>query len=168
MQRVLILGCSGSGKSTLTRSLAERTGLPVIHLDQAYFGPNWKEPPEPVWRKRVARLAARDAWLMDGNFRGTFDLRMPRADTILFIDLPTRLCLWRVLKRTLRYYGRGRPGSASGCRERFDLPFLKYVGRYNERRRPLLLLELEAQRDFGKAVHILSSRRAVKQFLADL
>lgn len=166
MQRVLIIGCSGSGKTTLVRTLAERTGLPVIHLDQEYFGPNWKEPTQVVWRERIAELAARDAWLMDGNFSGTFDLRMPRTDTIIYVDMPTGLCLWRVIKRTLRYYKKVRPGSAPGCRERFDGHFLHYVLMYNKTRRPGILRNLEQQRNAGKEVYILSGRRAVKRFLA--
>ena len=165
MQRVLIIGCPGSGKSTLARSLAERTHLPLIHLDAAYFGPDWREPSEPVWRERVHDLAARDAWIMDGDFGGTFDLRMPHADTIIFLNMPTRLCLWRVLKRTVRFYGRVRPGSAPGCRERFNAHFLWYVRNYNRKRRPGILRRLAEQRTVGKEVIILRGRRAVRRFL---
>lgn len=168
MQRVLIIGCSGSGKSTLTRQLADRTGLPVVHLDQAYFGPDWKEPSQQVWRESVTELAARDTWLMDGNFSGTFDLRMPRTDTIIYVDMPTGLCLWRVIKRTLRYYNKVRPGSAPGCRERFDAHFLHYVLMYNKTRRPGILRNLEQQRNAGKEVFILKGRRAVQRFKAEL
>lgn len=165
MQRVLILGCSGSGKSTLTRQLAQRTGLPVIHLDQEYFGPNWKEPKQADWAETVANLAARDRWIMDGNFSGTFPLRMPRADTVIFLDQPTWRCLWRVLKRTVKYYGKVRPGSAPGCRERFDLHFLHYVAAYNLTRRPGILATLAEQRELGKSVVVLRHRRGITALL---
>lgn len=165
MRRVLIIGCSGSGKSTLTRRLAERTGLPVIHLDQEYFGPNWKEPGQKEWAQTVARLAARDRWIMDGNFSGTFPIRMPRADTIIFLDQPTWRCLWRVIKRTFRYYGLVRPGSAPGCRERFDAHFMGYVWRYNATRRPRILRTLAEQEAAGKRVYRLTSGQAINGFL---
>ena len=43
MERVIIIGCGGAGKSTLARALGEKTGLPVIHLDQIWWGPgNWQ------------------------------------------------------------------------------------------------------------------------------
>ena len=39
MQRILIIGCGGAGKSTLARALGEKTGLPVVHLDQIWWAP---------------------------------------------------------------------------------------------------------------------------------
>ncbi|SER17258.1 AAA family ATPase [Neolewinella agarilytica] len=163
--RILIIGCSGSGKSTLARQLSERTGLPAIHLDQHYFGPDWKEPTTEAWIETVKALAARDEWIMDGNYSGTFPYRMPRADTVVYVDQPTWRCLYRVIKRTLRYWHRVRPGSAPGCRERFDRHFLHYVAVYNLTRRPGILKTLEEQRKAGKAVFHLSGSAAVRRFL---
>lgn len=165
MQRLLIIGCSGSGKSTLTRAVAARTNLPVVHLDQHYFGPNWQEPSTATWRGRVAKLAAQDQWVMDGNFSGTFDLRMPRADALVFLNRPTWLCLWRVIKRTIRYHGKVRPGSAPGCTERFDGPFLHYVLMYNKTRRAKILQTLNDQQEAGKQVFILESEADVQKFM---
>jgi len=164
MQRLLIIGCSGSGKSTLALRLAEKTGLPVIHLDREYFGPDWKEPRQEDWAATVQTLAARDRWIMDGNFSGTFKHRMPRADTVVFLDVSTARCLWRVIKRTLRYWGKVRPGSAPGCRERFDRHFLHYVLKYNRTRRPGILRTLAEQEALGKAVFSLKNRREVAEF----
>jgi adenylate kinase family enzyme len=162
MQRILIIGCSGSGKSTLARRLAARTGLPIIHLDQEYFGPDWKEPKQAGWAATVAKLAARESWLMDGNFSGTFPIRMPRADTIIYLDQPTWRCLWRVIWRTIRFYDKVRPGSAPGCRERFDAHFLHYVANYNTTRRPRILATLAEQRALGKTVHHLRRQRDIE------
>jgi len=161
MQRVLIIGCSGSGKSTLARRLGQRTGLPIIHLDQEYFGPDWKEPRQTDWADTVMELAARESWLMDGNFSGTFPIRMPRADTVIYLDQPTWRCLWRVTKRTILFYGKVRPGSAPGCRERFDAHFFHYVANYNITRRPGILATLQEQRALGKTVHHLRRQRDI-------
>src|SRR4051812_43283485 len=54
-------------------------------------------------------------WIMDGNYSGTLAARLSRADTIVFLDMPTALCLWRVLCRTLRHIGRTRDDMAKGC-----------------------------------------------------
>lgn len=168
MKRVLIIGCSGSGKSTLARQLADRTGLPVIHLDQEYFGPDWKEPKQAVWAKTVAKLAARESWVMDGNFSGTFPIRMPRADTVIFLDQPAWRCLWRVVLRTIRYYNKVRPGSAPGCRERLDLDFLHYVAVYNTTRRSRLLATLAEQRALGKTVFRFHGQQNIKEVLSTI
>lgn len=168
MNRILIIGCSGSGKTTLTRQLAERTGLPVISLDEAYFSPGWKEPRSEDWAETVQELAGREKWIMDGNFSGTFQYRVPRADTIIFVDRPTWLCLWRVIKRTLRYYGKVRPGSAPGCPERFDAHFLRYIWRYNATRRPGISRMLEEQEAQGKTIYSIKSEQDLQNLLRDL
>lgn len=164
----MIIGCSGSGKSTFARQLAARTGLPVVHLDQRYFSPGWREPSQEAWRATTATIAAEEQWIMDGNYSGTFAERMPRADTIIFLDQPTWRCLWRVLKRTVLHYGNVRPSSAPGCPERFDLHFFFYVLHYNKTRRAGILERLETQKELGKTVHVLRGNRPVKQFLQSL
>ncbi|MEO0733598.1 MAG: AAA family ATPase, partial [Bacteroidota bacterium] len=155
MQRIMIIGGSGSGKSTLARTLGRRLGLPVIHLDQQYFGPGWKEPRQEDWRETTATLAAADHWVMDGNYSGTVAQRLPRADTIIFLDQPTWRNVYRVLWRTLRYLGKRRPSSAPGCPERFDGHFLHYVINYNTTRRPGILERLAEEKAKGKTVHHL-------------
>jgi adenylate kinase family enzyme len=70
MRRVLVIGSGGAGKSTFSVALGKRLELPVIHLDAHFWRPGWVETPKPEWRERVAQLAARDAWVMDGNYGG--------------------------------------------------------------------------------------------------
>src|SRR5204862_4664583 len=85
-RRVLVTGLAGSGKSTFSRSLAAKTGLPLIHLDIHFWKPGWVEPSEAEWREKQRGLLAGDAWIVDGNYHETLDLRLERADTILFLD----------------------------------------------------------------------------------
>ena len=98
MRRVLVIGCSGAGKSTFSKALAAETGLPLISLDAEYWRPGWTQPPRAAWRSNVAELCARDVWLMDGTFDSSLDLRLPRADTVVWYKLPRWRCLVRVAK----------------------------------------------------------------------
>ena len=127
MQRVLIIGSSGAGKSTLAAALAKKTGLPLIHLDAEYWNPGWVPTPDEAWHAKVKELAARDSWIMEGNYSGTFSVRIPRADTIILTTRPRWLCLLRAILRSIRYYGHTRPDMSEGCPERFDLDFYKWV-----------------------------------------
>ncbi|RTL72175.1 MAG: topology modulation protein [Hyphomicrobiales bacterium] len=142
MQRVLVIGISGAGKSTLSRALAERTGLPLIHLDKEYWRPGWSITPRAEWRPKVVDLAARERWVMDGNFDSSLDLRLPRADTLIWFDYPTLLCLWRAMKRVAGSYGQVRPDLAPGCPERIDLDFLRYIWTFNRVQRPRILEQI--------------------------
>ena len=166
MNRVVVIGSGGSGKSTFSRELGRVTGIPVIHLDREYWRPGWEETPKDEWANRVADMLEGDRWIMDGNFGGTREMRMQAADTIIFLDLPRRVCLYRILKRTLKYYGRSRPDMAEGCLERLDLEFVMWVWNYKHRSRKRLLAELEGLEE--KSVMILRNQRQVSDFLANL
>ena len=136
MRRVLVLGCPGSGKSMAARQLSAVTGLPVIHLDQHYWLPGWRRPDSASWTKIVGDLADQSAWIMDGNYSGSLEQRLARADTLIHLDYPTWLCLWRAMYRTVRGWGRNRNGELPpGCPERFDGAFLRFVLEYRRSHR---------------------------------
>ena len=167
MKRIMVIGSCGSGKSTLSRKLQSITNLPLYHLDQYYWKPNWTETSDEDWKAIVLDLAAKESWIIDGNFGSTMNLRLKRADTIIFMDLPTYKCLWRVLKRIWKYHGQVRPDMPEGCNERFDLDFLHYVATYNLLRRKKLLTKLEAYKE-EKNVVILRNEHDIRLFLKSL
>lgn len=165
MQRIAILGCSGSGKSTLARKLGAALDLPVVHMDQHYFSPGWVEPNHDDWRAKVADLCAQEKWVMDGNYSKTHDIRLSRADLIIFLDVPTGVCFWRVLKRTILSWGKVRADSAPGCPERFDPQFLAYVLSFRRKRAPRIKKILV---DLDKSVRILSNSNDIDSFLEEI
>lgn len=167
MQRVLVIGPGGSGKSTVSVQIGELTGLPVVHLDALYWQPGWVPTPEPEWREAVAALAAGDQWVMDGNYGGTLDIRLPRCDSVVFLDLARYVCISRIVSRWLRFAGRSRPEMAPGCPERLSWDFLVWVWTYPHRRRPDILRRLVALSP-DHEIHVLSSRRDVAGFLTQL
>ena len=127
MKRVMVIGGPGSGKSTLARRLHAMTGLPLLPLwTSSIGGRDGSARPKDEWERLMAELAAREEWIMDGGYDSTFHIRMPRADTILWLDLPRRIAFPRVLKRIALGYGRVRADAAPGCPEwlRLGVPAL--------------------------------------------
>jgi ADP-heptose:LPS heptosyltransferase/adenylate kinase family enzyme len=167
MKRILVIGSSGAGKSQLALSMGEALGIEVIHLDKEHWRPRWTEPPKDEWRRRVEELVTRDEWIIDGNFGGTMDIRISAADTVVFLDLPRTLCVWRTIKRVIKYRKGTRPDMAEGCDEKLDLMFLKWIWDFPNRTRPKILSRL-AEAKGEKTILRLGSRREVAEFLKDL
>src|SRR3972149_6557192 len=104
-RRVLVTGMAGSGKSTFSRSLAAKTGLPGIHLDLHFWKPGWVAPSGLAGREKQSGLLAGDGWIADGNYHETLDLRLERADTVVFLDTPWWVCAGRAFLRGFRMPG---------------------------------------------------------------
>jgi adenylate kinase family enzyme len=164
LKRVLIIGSGGSGKTTVARRVAERTRLPLIHLDSLYWRAGWQPTPADEWRATVEQLVSRDAWILDGNYGGTLDRRFQACDTVVFLDLPQIVCLWRVLTRQLRHFGEVRPELPVGCREGLSWEFLVWIWTYPARRRGGILRRLAAL-DKVRRVAILQSDAAIEEFI---
>jgi adenylate kinase family enzyme len=99
MRRIAVVGTSGSGKTTFAAQLADRLGLPHVELDALFWEPGWVEPDLATFRARVSEAIAPDGWVLDGNYSRVRDLYLARADTIVWLDLPLWVCLWRVARR---------------------------------------------------------------------
>ena len=164
MKRVLVIGSGGSGKSTFARRLGAILNLEVKHLDRFYWRAGWTKPAEEEWLRTVRELVSGDSWVIDGNFGGTLGLRVKHCDTIVFLDMPRLLCLWRVTKRRLLYRNRSRPDMSEGCHEKLDLEFIDWVWRYSQRSRPKILKLLNEHSETKKVVW-LRSNAEVESFL---
>lgn len=133
MKRVMIFGGAGAGKSTLARKLGEATSLPVIHIDHIHWQSGWVKRDHDEVRALISKKIKADEWIFDGRFALSSAHRLARADTVIYLDMPTWLRVLRVIKRTFTSFGKIRLGSAHGCPERFDWKYLKWVAQYEQR-----------------------------------
>ena len=164
MEKVLVIGCCGAGKSTLSKKLEKILKLPLIHLDKYYHKPNWEEPEKDEWEQVLRKLVKQKRWIMDGNYADSFDIRFPLADTIIYLDYPSIKCCLRVIKRNIKYFRKKRSDIADGCKERFDLFFLKFVLTFNYKNRENIYNRLENIKT-NKEVIILKNDKEVDLFL---
>ena len=164
MERIMIIGCGGAGKSTLARALGEKTGLPVVHLDQIWWAPgNWQHVSQEEFDAALMLEIEKERWILDGNFNRTLELRLERCDTVVYLDFSRFRCLFGWMGRVIKNWGHARPDMAEGCAEWFDPEMAGWIwnfNRENRRRYYELLNSLE-----GKRVYILKNRRAVRRFL---
>ncbi|HEX4056770.1 MAG TPA: AAA family ATPase [Galbitalea sp.] len=99
-QRVLVAGVTGSGKSTLARRIAARLELPYVEIDSLYHGPGWV--PREEFEREVGEFARGDSWVTEWQYRTVRAMLADRADTLVWLDHPTWIPLFRVLRRTVR------------------------------------------------------------------
>ena len=118
MRRVSVVGTSGAGKSTFAAALAGVLGVPWLELDSVYHQADWTPLPAEEFRLRVAAVASGPGWVIDGNYSAVRDLVWARADTVVWLDLPKRTVMRRVIWRTLRR-AVGRVELWNGNRERW-------------------------------------------------
>ena len=163
MNKIAIIGCGGAGKSSLSISLGNSLSLPVHHLDCMFWNPDWIPGDRDEFIKKQEIIFARDRWIMDGNYGNTMDIRLENADTIIFLDLPSIVCLWGVIKRYFKFRNKTRPDMTEGNNERITFEFLNYVWTYRRHRQPLVMKKLKALSQ-SKKIIILKTRREIKAF----
>ncbi|GAA3629213.1 hypothetical protein GCM10022267_14780 [Lentzea roselyniae] len=146
----MIRGRGGAGKSTLAAALGTATGLPVIELDEHFWGPDLEATPPDRWAVVQGELANTDRWIMDGDLGpyDVLDVRLRRADTVLLLDHSFPGCAWRALLRS---------------RERAD--FWLWVWSWRRRHRPLLINAIAAHAGHA-TLHVLRNPRATARFVA--
>ena len=104
MRRVAVIAsASGNGKTTVGRTLAERLGVPFVEMDALVHGPGWTEISDEGLREIVEPIVAGEGWVIDAVYeRKIGHLVLDSADTVVWLDLPLRIWLPRLVRRTVR------------------------------------------------------------------
>lgn len=161
MTRIAVIGCGGSGKTLLANRLGVLLDLPVVHLDGAYYDTDWRPKPREGFAALQDELAAQPRWIMDGNYSSSLHIRLARADTVVFLDLPAYACLRGILSRRLRYHGGQH---ADGVYDRITWSFVRYICGYRRTMRPRVMRLIADHGSHARLVH-LTSRCQVRRFL---
>jgi len=165
----VILGNNGSGKSFLAKEIAAVTGLPLIHLDAAFWtSPGWEMPPEDVWREKMKGFVAGERWILDGivSFGDTMAMRFEAADMVLLLDVNRVICLAGVLRRR----GKTRSDTAAGHEkeEKFDRGFwglCKGIWRFKGTREKRILRFHEQYP--GTPFAVIKGRRGLRRLIKE-
>ena len=158
MKKVIVIGCPGSGKSTVSRTLHNKTGIQLYHLDMMYWNADKTTVEKSVFLERLSAVLEKNEWIIDGNYSSTMELRMAACDTVIFLDYPLDVCLDGIRER------RGKPRSDMPWIEtEEDAEFIEFIRNYNEQQKPKVLELLEKYGD--KNIVIFKSREEADAFL---
>jgi adenylate kinase family enzyme len=154
VKRVAVIGCGGAGKTTVARTLALHTGLPLVQADPIVYADGHTARPESEWQPELNAHADRDAWVIDAMKLSLLEHRVRRADTVVFVDMPRRWCLFGVAQR-------------DGLGAFRNHEFMRWIWDFPRKARPRIY-ELLERHDGDTRVVVLRSRREVRRFLATL
>lgn len=158
MQKVMIIGCPGSGKSTFARALQAATGLPLYYLDMLYWNADKTTVSKEVFRGRLCEILDTDAWILDGNYGATIEMRLEKCDTVFFLDYPTRVCLDGIRTR----FGKPR-ADMPWVETEEDVEFLDFIKAFEAESRPKILTLLKQHPE--KQVITFRSREEAEDYL---
>ena len=172
--RINIVGTAGSGKTTFSNTLAQCMGLPHVELDALYWGPGWQPVALPRFRETVKQVAGESRWIVDGNYRTKArDIIWERAQTVIWLDYPLPLVLWRLCQRSVTNIYRQSDLWGTGSRETLQKQFLGRdsfllwaIRTHNPRRQRLIEAMnsgLYAQIDFVRLPSPLHAQMWLKQ-----
>ena len=162
MKKAIVIGCPGAGKTTFAEKLQKRTALPLYYLDAIWHKPDRTHISRADFDARLGKLLAENAWIIDGNYSRTLEVRISACDTVFFFDLPTEDCLWGATVRL----GKGR----------YDMPWIdteldpklkQEIEGFREAVCPVIY-ELLERYSAGRNIVIFTSRNEADAYLEQL
>lgn len=133
MKKILIIGCPGSGKSSLAVWLSKELSLPLVHLDKINWLNNQEYLSRDKFNNQLTNELMKKEWLIDGNYNRTLEKRITHADTVIWLDLPKQVCLFRIIKR---YITNHHKVNSHGNPDTISWSFIKFVWQFNKKTSP--------------------------------
>lgn len=160
-KKIIVLGCSGSGKSTLSRKLHSITGLPLIHLDNLWWKPDKTHISRAEFDHALEQIFKEDAWIMDGDYSRTYEVRFQACDTLIFLDYSLKECMEGITERV----GKKR-SDIPWVEQELDPALVELVQRFADENRPILYSLMEKYPD--KHQFVFHSRAEANEWLSNL
>lgn len=164
MKRIMIIGPGNAGKSTLAIKLGKSLNLPVYHLDKIFWLPNWVTIDREKFIEEQSKITLMDQWIIEGDFKKTYEIRAKRADTIIYLNLPRRVIIPRFFKRVYKYRKQIRPDMTEGNKEKINLDYIKWQYSY-DRNSPMDLVKKYKN---SKEVYVLSNKKEINNFFGNI
>lgn len=162
MERVIVIGSPGAGKSTFARQLRDRTGLPLFYLDMIWHLPDRTTITREEFDRKLSDILNTDAWIIDGNYGRTLELRLRSCDTVFLLDYPLDVCLASAEARI----GKQRE-DLPWTEKEFDEEFRQWIIDFPANELPRIYQLLDR---YGaeKEIHIFKTREDADQYLKRL
>lgn len=160
-QKIAIIGCAGAGKTTLAKQLGVSLHIPIFHLDHHYWKPGWIESEPETFKLIHQGFIEQSSWIIDGNQMLTMVDRLQAADVIIFLNMPTYVCLWRVVLRWLKNKWFNKTSGS----QTLTWGLIRYVLRYNRVYRPLILQEIDHLENSKQKLFLMINTRLTREAL---
>lgn len=176
-----MVGTSASGKSTFAKQLAEKLQLGYIELDDLFWMNDWQETPDADFFQKIENAIEKaesdsnqHGYVIDGNYTRTTVIKWKEVDTVIWLDLPFSLNLFRSVKRALsRAIFQTKLWQSSNNTESFgqmlsrDSIILWMIKTHRKNRKKYLMMMNDPKYSQIKFIH-LKSRKEIENFLNQL
>ena len=159
MRKVIVIGCPGSGKSTFARALRDATNLPLYYLDMIWHKSDKSNITRDEFDERMKQILQEDAWIIDGNYQRTLEIRLAACDTVFLLDYPMEVCLAGAQARV----GMQRE-DMPWVETKFDEEFKQWIEDFAVKQRPQIE-ELVEKYKGERTIFVFKSRAESEQYL---
>lgn len=159
MKKIMVVGSPGAGKSTFARKLQEKTNVPLYYLDMLWHKADKTNVSRKEFDARLGEILQKDAWIIDGNYQRTLEMRLQACDTVFLLDFPLEICLAGVESRV------GKPREDMPWVETaFDAEFKQWILDFPTNQLPQIYALLEKYKE-NKKIIIFKSRKVADAYL---
>lgn len=159
MKKIMVVGSPGAGKSTFARKLQEKTNFPLYYLDMLWHRADKTNVSRKEFDARLGEILQKDAWIIDGNYQRTLEMRLQACDTVFLLDFPLEICLAGVESRI------GKPREDMPWVEtEFDAEFKQWILDFPTNQLPQIYALLEKYKE-NKEIIIFKSRKVADAYL---